>query len=477
MLDVRIQAKSPQGKGLFICRFFEDGKAYHADRGIRPDPDRPEKMVAGESGVTLLLNLTAMRDCYPDEARRSAAGSALRHARRWGGTHTVWMLDGQVAPEKFEQLLTAALLSDYEYTDFKSGGATSNGATKLTVVAGSNTAAFREVYKHVANMDTGVRTARNLANRPPNDLPPLALAAFAKQLAKDHGLSFKQIDAKQLASEGYVGLTGVGQGSANPPVMFSLAYKPVGKTAGASLCLVGKGITFDTGGISIKGWDGMWDMKADMGGAAAVLGAMQAIALLKPTIPVTGVVASAENMPDGNAYRPGDVLRYRNGKTVEIHSTDAEGRLVLADALIYAQETLGLRRIVEMSTLTGACARALGRQYIGLMSKSADFVSQIQTAANETGELCWELPLHPEYRAMLKSNTADVKNVGGAFAGAQTAGMFLYEFIEPETTYAHLDIAGVFLADKIEKYWSQPGATGAGVRLCVRLAEILASPA
>jgi leucyl aminopeptidase len=179
-------------------------------------------------------------------------------------------------------------------------------------------------------------------------------------------------------------------------------------------------------------------------------------------------------MPGGRAYRPGDVLRFANGRTVEIRSTDAEGRLVLADALLFAQRTLKLCRIVEFSTLTGACVRALGHQYIGLMSQSDSLKEQVKQAGAESGELVWELPLHPEYRSLLDSSVADVRNVGGPYAGASTAAMFLHEFIDEDTEYVHLDIAGVFLAEKEEKYWSQPGATGAGVRLACALAQKLA---
>jgi leucyl aminopeptidase len=232
-------------------------------------------------------------------------------------------------------------------------------------------------------------------------------------------------------------------------------------------------VTFDTGGISIKPWDGMWDMKADMSGAACVIGSIAAIAALALPIPVTAVVVTAENMPDGDAYRPGDILTYRNGKTVEIHSTDAEGRLILADGLIYAQETLGATRIVEFSTLTGACARALGRQYTGGFSQNGELIEAVLTAGENSGELVWQLPMNPEYRAMLRSSCADMKNVGGALAGASTAAMFLQEFVQPGTAYCHLDIAGTMLADKVEKYWSQPGSTGPGVRLAVALAELL----
>jgi leucyl aminopeptidase len=344
------------------------------------------------------------------------------------------------------------------------------------IAAGKNAAAFRRELKRLEAVFAGVDTARDLANTPAADLTPDKLAAFAKAMCKKHGMTYRELTADQLRKGNYVGLTAVGQGSVNPPRMFTITYKPAGaaKRKPAQLCFVGKGITFDTGGISIKPWDGMWDMKADMGGSAAVIGTMQAIALLKPGIEITGVVATAENMPDGRSYRPGDVLTYRNGRSVEIHSTDAEGRLVLADALIYAQQTLKQKQIVEFSTLTGACVRALGHQYIGLMTRSEKLASGLTAAGLESGEEVWRLPLHPEYRKMLESHVADIKNSGGALAGASTAGMFLYEFIEEGTEYAHLDIASTFLATTKEKFWSQVGATGSGVRLALELVRGLA---
>lgn len=478
MLDIRVTPSLPSSqRPAFHVRFFEGGKAYDAFGGRAPAGKRAETLNTDTGAVTATFVIDLLSDYQRDDARRVAGGTALRYARRWGGAETIWHLDGKVDPARFAQLISGALLSDYEFQAYKSETSGARNASKLIIVAGSNTPAFKAEVAAALAVNVGVCTARDLANCPPNDLPPAALAARAKEICANHGLAFKMLDRKQLQAGGYTGLISVGQGSSNEPVLFSMTYKPEKASKDAApLCLVGKGITFDTGGISIKPWDGMWDMKADMGGAAAVIGAMQAIALLKPPMAVTGVVAAAENMPDGAAYRPGDILKYRNGRTVEIHSTDAEGRLVLADALIYAQETLGQSRIVEFSTLTGACVRALGHQYIGLMSRAPELAGLVKTAAEQSGELVWELPLHPEYRAMIKSSVADIKNVGGALAGAQTAGMFLHEFIQDGTEYVHLDIAGVFLAEKVEKYWSQAGATGAGVRLAARLADLAAEP-
>jgi leucyl aminopeptidase len=364
------------------------------------------------------------------------------------------------------------LLASYRYSEYKSSKTPAYSKESLTIAAGKNATAFRKELKRLLVIDKGITTARDLANTPGSDLTPMVLADKAKQLARNLGLSFRSLSAAQLAKAGYIGLTSVGKGSANPPVMFALGYKPTRISRGAKpLCLVGKGICFDAGGINLKPWEGMWNMKADMGGAAVVVGAMHAIALLKPSVPVTAVVACAQNLPDGKAYLPGDVLRYRNGRTVEIQNTDAEGRLVLADALLYAQSTLKQRRIVDFATLTGACARALGEQYIGLMSRSGDLKAEVMKAALASGESAWELPLHPEYKLLLKSSVADIRNIGGPLAGAQTAGWFLHEFIEEKTEYVHLDIAGTFVAEKTKKYWSQPGMTGSGTRLAVELAE------
>jgi leucyl aminopeptidase len=470
---------SPKATGSydFICSFY-DGKARLAAEpgsgdAVAAAGKLAEWVSASGDQVRFGQNVAALKWFERDEAWRVLGGTALRKAAQNGAQRVLWLLDGEVSDEQFSLLAQGALICSYRFDSYRSGSG--QPAPKLTIAAGANAARFRKLLARLEHINAGMNTTRDLANIPPNDLPPLALAARAQEVAKAHGLVYKQLKADQLAKGGYIGLTAVGQGSVNPSVLFTMEYKPAKVSRGAKpLCLVGKGITFDTGGISIKPNEGMWDMKADMSGAACVVGAMQAIALLAPAVPVIGVVASAENMPDGKAYRPGDVLRYRNGKTVEIRSTDAEGRLVLADALIYAQETLGQKRIVDFATLTGACARALGTPFIGLMSRNAAFAAEVAAAGKASGDATWELPLALEYRPLIDGAIADILNSGGALAGAQTAGWFLQEFITAGTEYVHLDIAGTFLAAKADKYYGQPGATGTGVRLSAALAEAAA---
>jgi leucyl aminopeptidase len=478
-MSITISPK-PSGNYDLVCRFYDGKLGLHAEACSCDAQGRTGKLAewfsGSEAGLCYCQSATAHKWLEREEAVRVLGGTSVRKATQNGAKRVLWLLDGAVSDEQFSLLAQGALLCSYRFDGYRSG----NGlpVPKVTIAAGPNAARFRKLLARLEAINIGQSTARDLANLPPNDLPPQALAARAQELAKTHGLVFKQLKADQLAKEGYIGLTAVGQGSSNPPVLFTLEYRPKHAAPGARpLCLVGKGITFDTGGISIKPWDGMWDMKADMGGSACVVGAMQAIALLAPPVPVVGVVASAENMPDGNAFRPGDVLRYRNGKTVEIRSTDAEGRLVLADALIYAQETLGQTRIVDFATLTGACARALGTPFIGLMSRSRDFAAEVGAAGAASGDATWELPLALEYRPQIDGAIADLLNSGGPLAGAQTAGWFLQEFINAGTDYVHLDIAGTFLTTKADKYYGQPGATGTGVRLAVALAEASAGSA
>ena len=453
-----------------LCRFHNlSGK-----RRKGKENENRSVTISGE-GRTVVLDIDAgaFRFYEPVEARRTAGGITVKHVRKSGGRRLVWDLGGKVPLDWFRDLAEGALLALYRFEAYK-GKKRKRGddGKKLTVAAGESASSFRRELNRLRTIINGVSTARDLANTPANDLTPRDLVAFARRVARKYGLKMKVLSAAELKRKGYVGITAVGGGSSHPPALFELEYKPGRVRRGAKpLCLVGKGITFDSGGITLKPGNGMWDMKGDMSGAAAVIAALQTVAALKLPVEVRGVVATAENLPGGTAYRPGDILRYRNGRTVEIRSTDAEGRLILADALLYAQQVLRQRRIVEFSTLTGACMRALGQPYMGLMSRSRNLVREVKRASERSGEPVWELPLHPEYRAMIESQIADIKNTGGPFAGAQTAGWFLHEFIEEETEYVHLDIAGAFRTEKDDKYWSQPGATGVGVRLAVALAE------
>jgi leucyl aminopeptidase len=309
--------------------------------------------------------------------------------------------------------------------------------------------------------------ARGLANEPGNTLTPREFAARASQLAVDGGVTAEVLDEQQIQDLGMGLLLGVARGSSEPPRVLVFRHEPPGAPAGAVLGLVGKGITFDTGGISIKPADGMEKMKDDMAGGAAVACAMRAIGLLKAPIRVVGVVPATENMPGGRAIKPGDVLRSAEGTTVEVINTDAEGRLILGDGLWYARK-LGATHLVDVATLTGAIVVALGKHTSGLFGSPDWWVDHIRRVGDRTGDRMWRMPLFDDYRAQIKSEIADVKNTGGRPAGAITASMFLEEFTGG-LPWAHMDIAGTAWADDAVPYMPK-GATGVAVRTLTELA-------
>jgi len=311
--------------------------------------------------------------------------------------------------------------------------------------------------------------ARDLANEPANVLTPTEFAARAEAMAQREGLGCRILDRDECEQMGMGSYLGVARGSAQPPKFIVLTYQGGGD--GKPLGLIGKGITFDTGGISIKPAQGMEEMKGDMSGGACVIAAMRALARLKPKINVTALVPATENMPGGNATKPGDVLRAMNGKTIEVINTDAEGRLVLADALSYAVK-LDLSPLVDVATLTGAMSIALGDVAYGVFTNDDAFAAKVAGAAKQAGERCWQMPMFPEYREAIKSNVADMKNSGGRLAGSIFAAFFLKEFID-DRPWAHLDIAGVDFFDK-EKGVLVKGSSGIPVRTLVQLALDLA---
>ncbi len=312
--------------------------------------------------------------------------------------------------------------------------------------------------------------ARDLANEPSNVLTPTEFAARAEAMARECGLGCRILDREEIEQLGMGSFLGVAQGSEQLPKFIVLTYQGAGEAP--ALGLVGKGITFDTGGISIKPAAGMEEMKGDMSGGATVIAAMQAIGRLKPEINVTALVPATENMPGGSATKPGDVLRAMNGKTIEVINTDAEGRLILADALAYACK-LGLSPIVDVATLTGAMSIALGDVAYGVFSNDDALVERVQAASQASGERCWRMPMFPEYKELLKSDVADMKNSGSRNAGSIFAAFFLQEFVE-DRSWVHLDIAGVDFFDK-EKGVIVKGASGIPTRTLVNLALDLAA--
>jgi leucyl aminopeptidase len=318
-----------------------------------------------------------------------------------------------------------------------------------------------------------VNLARDLINEPAGDLTPQRLADVAAEIAEREGLALTVLDEAAAAAEHLGGLLGVAAGSTQPPRLIELVYEP--PEARATVALVGKGITFDSGGLSIKTAEGMETMKTDMSGAAAVLAAMSTLPAFAPGVKVIAIVPATENMPGGSATKPGDVLHIRNGKTVEVLNTDAEGRLVLADGLSLAVEA-GVDAILDLATLTGACIVALGRRIAGLMGNNEAWIAQVRSAADRAGEAVWPLPLPEEYRKNLDSEVADIKNIGGGrFGGALTAGLFLKEFVG-DVPWAHLDIAGPARSEEDDAYLPK-GGTGFGVRTIVEALRSFENPA
>jgi leucyl aminopeptidase len=315
-------------------------------------------------------------------------------------------------------------------------------------------------------MAEATNLARDMANEPANYMTPRDMAEIARKVAHDYGLECQVLEQEDMERLGMGALLGVARGSRQPPKLIILSYKG-GDPSKSPLGLVGKGITFDSGGISIKPSEGMGDMKGDMAGGAAVIAAMRAIGELKPRSNVTALVPATENLPDGAALKPGDILRALNGKTIEIATTDAEGRLILADALSYARK-LELSPLVDVATLTGACHIALGDLCTGAFGNNQEMVDRVIRAGEEAGERIWQMPMDEEYKEQNKSDVADIKNSGGRWGGAITGAQFLAEFVE-ETPWVHLDIAGTSRAEKDRTYLVK-GATGAAVRTLVNLA-------
>lgn len=377
---------------------------------------------------------------------------------------------GGLDPDACTQALAeGALLGAYQFLRYKVEADDDKAEIgRLTIVEhdGSKVAGMEAAANRGRVLAEATNLARDLANEPANNLNPTDLAGRAAEVASAPNLELEVMEEEEMAAKGMGSLLSVASGSVQPAKLVRISYKGRGGE-GYDLALVGKGITFDTGGISIKPAQGMEAMKADMTGAASVIAAMQAVAALAPKADILAIAPCTENMPGGNATRPGDVVSAMNGKTIEILNTDAEGRLVLADGLCYARE-LGARHLVDVATLTGAVSVALGDQCYGLMTNNDGLATRFEAAAEAAGERSWRLPMFKEYGEQLKSNVSVVKNIGGRQAGSITAAKFLEHFVD-EKPWVHLDIAGVDMASK-DKGWITKGASGQVVRALVNLA-------
>ena len=395
------------------------------------------------------------------EQLRRAYGNAIRGLT---GKRKAAIVPPDDEASTIASIAIAAKLAAYSFGDFKSDP--TSPVQSVVVLVSSTT--LRDVVERADVVGDAVVYARDLVNTPPNALAPADLVQAAKDAVADLPVKVKVWDERALETDGCGGILGVGNGSSRPPRLARMTYKPRG--AKAHLALVGKGITFDTGGISIKPAANMDEMKADMSGAAAVIAAVRAIAALELPIAVTGWVPAAENMPSGTAQRPGDVLTTYGGKTVEVLNTDAEGRLILADALGMAvEESPDL--IVDVATLTGAQRIALGSRTAGVMANDDDARSQVIQAADAAGEAMWPMPLPEDLRASLDSATADIANIGDRMGGMLSAGVFLKEFVPEGQPWVHIDIAGPAYNDKAAYGYTPKGGTGAAVRTFVELAE------
>jgi leucyl aminopeptidase len=374
--------------------------------------------------------------------------------------------------DAYRAAVEGALLALYDFKVYRSAEDELSNVESWSFLAAESPEAAEGVQLGLA-MAAGVYLARDLVFEPGNTIFPVSLANVAREMARNQELEYQEFDEVQLAEMGAGALTAVGVGSTNPPRLMHMTYTPSGESRG-TIALVGKGITFDTGGMSLKTGEGMVPMKTDMAGSAAVLGAMRAISEMELPFTVYGIVAAAENMPSGTAYRPSDVLTALNGKTIEVISTDAEGRLVLADALVYAARQ-GAEEMIDLATLTGAKVVALGSESVAVFSNDDQMAADIVAAGDAAGELFWHMPLWEALRPQLNSETADMKNTGGRGGGSITAALFLAEFAEGKK-WTHLDIAGAAWTSSTNGY-TPKGATGVAVRALVNYLENKAASA
>ncbi len=447
---------------------------------------------SGKSGESLILYpggrqrarrvlLVGMGDAERLEldGLRRLAGTVVsearsRHAARVG----LLIPEGRAieVTEAARALAEGAVLASYRFDRYRSEENDSSFSVRSVALLLERGAGLREAR---AATRTGVilaesqNVARDLSNQPANELPPAELAREAQRVAREVGLRVRVLDVAEMKRRKMGAILAVGGGSANPPRLVVLEHRPGGPKlrsrtkAQRPFCIVGKGVTFDSGGISIKPSAGMDEMKHDMSGAATVVGALRACALLELPVPVVGVIGAAENLPSGTAYRPGDVVTAMSGKTIEVLNTDAEGRVVLADALHYARTEFDPCAIVDLATLTGACVVALGPWATGLFGNSDAFSEMVRAAGDAAAERAWPMPLLEEHKKEIRSQVGDIKNVGGRQGGASTAAAFLSHFVG-DTPWVHLDIAGTGWTQKGGPY--QPrGATGVGVRLLLEV--------
>jgi leucyl aminopeptidase len=436
------------------------GKPFELVMLHRPAGLKTKRLALFGAGKTDKLNATEMRKLV-GAAVRALKGKAIRKI-------ALALEAGQATPEYVTAAAEGAILGDFEPDHLKTDPKKAEKhIDSFVVVVPSGAADLEDAAKRGQVIAEAQNFTREVVNEPANLLTPLVLAKRAQEMAAEFGLEYEMLDRDRMTQLGMGSLLGVSQGSAAPPALIILRYKPAAGKGTDHLALIGKGVTFDTGGVSIKPSDGMEKMKYDMAGGAAVIGAMRAIAQLKPSVEITALIPAVENMVSSRAQRPGDIVTALSGKTIEVLNTDAEGRLILVDAITYAIR-LGCTHLIDAATLTGAIAVALGHIHVGAFTNNDEFLGRVMTASKAEGERMWHMPLDDDYKDYLKSAFADLPNIGGRWGGACTAAMFLKEFTE-DKPWVHLDIAGTAWLDDAKPFLAK-GPSGVPLRTFVRLA-------
>ncbi len=411
----------------------------------------------------LLLGLGDKSKFLPDTVRK--AGCLTAKKLKDASTHETFAPEFSSGEGYIAALAEGVMLGAYDFDKYKTKNGEESEIEDVVILSKDiKERRFDEEIELARTISESTCLVRDLVNEPPVYMTPSRLADIASAVADEGEMKCEVFDLDEIKRRGMEGLAAVSKGSSEPPRFIHLTYEPRKKKPKATLAVVGKGITFDSGGLCIKPADSMRTMKMDMAGAAAVLGIMKSIAHLKPSVKVHGLISTCENMTGPSAYKPDDVIRAYNGKTIEVINTDAEGRIVLSDALSYAAH-LKVDEIIDLATLTGACMVALGTYTAGLMGNNQKLIDRIKKAADGAGEKIWQLPMDEELRPEIKSEVADMKNVGSRWGGAITAAMFLENFVGG-TAWAHIDIAGPAYNEK-ESNWNPKGGTGFGVRTLV----------
>lgn len=494
-MDLKLQLKGVQKslprEALLVCLVDEDRMFFNTESELLEEAaghfQKEIKKKRATEPLIVFIPGKKGRGCFylsstkiikyynRDDSIRMIASAALLKAENMGYSRVAFLVNVEEGSEMIPLLCEGALLGNYRFDRYisKKENKKKPVDTLVFYCRPSDKNKIRKDIGKEEKVSYAVNRARDMVNETGGEMTPEKMAETVRELGKNTpGLSVKVKDEKSLKKEGYNGLLTVGAGSANPPRLITISYKPQGVKDTPHLCIIGKGVTFDTGGLCLKPPKFMMGMKTDMAGAAAVIYAILAMAVLKIPVKVTAIIPAAENSAGSKSVYPGDVFIAKNGKSIQVENTDAEGRLILTDGLGMA-ETLSPTHVVDVATLTGSCVMALGSSISGLFGDDEEFTENFKDLAEKVGEPCWRLPLHEEYKQYLKCDMADINNIGNQReAGAITAALFLAAFKPDDIPWIHLDIAGTSVADKPWKYF-RAGATGIGVRTLVALAEKL----